>query len=287
MQNGLQVKIFEAGSCVHPGFVVKPGSGIKPRVFPAGVGLISHPTQGYVLFDTGYHNCFFKSTRSFPERFYAWTTPCHYHEENGIVFQLAKENITIEQIDHLVLSHFHADHIAAVGEFRSSVIHCARLGFNAIKTSGRLNGIRKGYLPTLLPNNVEQQLQFHDQYPIPIAAIFPELLNVDLYCKDLFDDGLIYTINLPGHAAGQIGLLVRLTNRWICLLADACWLIDSLRDGVNQHWIANILCDDMRAYRHTLQQLRGFYQQVGDDVQFVPSHCSETLSLLTARGWMQ
>ncbi|MCV5918974.1 MBL fold metallo-hydrolase, partial [Escherichia coli] len=85
---GLKIKIFEAGHCVHPGFVVKPGSGIKPRAFPAAVALIQHPTQGNILFDTGYHEHFFSATRPFPERFYAWTTPCRYQQEHGIVAQL-------------------------------------------------------------------------------------------------------------------------------------------------------------------------------------------------------
>ncbi|MGU3842417.1 MBL fold metallo-hydrolase, partial [Vibrio diabolicus] len=106
MQTGLKIKIFEAGHCVHPGFVVKPGSGIKPRAFPAAVALIQHPTQGNILFDTGYHEHFFSATRPFPERFYAWTTPCRYKKEHGIVAQLAKENLKPHDIEHLVLSHF-------------------------------------------------------------------------------------------------------------------------------------------------------------------------------------
>nr|WP_249936876.1 hypothetical protein [Vibrio parahaemolyticus] len=87
MQTGLKIKIFEAGHCVHPGFVVKPGSGIKPRAFPAAVALIQHPTQGNILFDTGYHEHFFSATRPFPERFYAWTTPCRYKKEHESVAQ--------------------------------------------------------------------------------------------------------------------------------------------------------------------------------------------------------
>ncbi|MCV3263532.1 MBL fold metallo-hydrolase [Vibrio harveyi] len=161
MQTGLKIKIFEAGHCVHPGFVVKPGSGLKPRSFPAAVALIQHPTQGNILFDTGYHEHFFRATRPFPERFYAWTTPCHYQKEHGIVAQLAKEKIGPHEIEHLVLSHFHADHIAAVSEFGHSQLHCQQKGVDALTKSGRVGGVRKGYLKALLPQQLESNLVMH------------------------------------------------------------------------------------------------------------------------------
>lgn len=252
MQTGLKIKIFEAGHCVHPSFVVKPGSGLKPRSFPAAVALIQHPTKGNVLFDTGYHEHFFRATRPFPERFYAWTTPCHYQKERGIVAQLAKEKIGPHEIEHLVLSHFHADHIAAVSEFAHSQLHCQQKGVDALTKSGRMGGVRKGYLKALFPRQLKSNLVMHRDFSIPIGEILPHCQGVDLLCKDLFNDGLIYMVSLPGHAAGQVGLLAKREQGWLFLLADACWLIESLSENIDQHWLANLLCDDTQAYKQTL-----------------------------------
>lgn len=286
MQTGLKIKIFEAGHCVHPSFVVKPGSGLKPRSFPAAVALIQHPTKGNILFDTGYHEHFFRATRPFPERFYAWTTPCHYQKERGIVAQLAKEKIGPHEIEHLVLSHFHADHIAAVSEFAHSQLHCQQKGVDALTKGGRVGGVRKGYLKALLPQQLESNLVMHRDFSIPIGEILPHCQGVDLLCKDMFNDGLIYMVSLPGHAAGQVGLLVKREQGWLFLLADACWLIENLTENIDQHWLANLLCDDTQAYKQTLSELRNCYQHTHHFVRFVPSHCQATIQQLITEGWI-
>ncbi|ADV85755.1 MBL fold metallo-hydrolase [Vibrio vulnificus] len=286
MQTGLKIKIFEAGHCVHPSFVVKPGSGLKPRSFPAAVALIQHPTKGNILFDTGYHEHFFRATRPFPERFYAWTTPCHYQKERGIVAQLAKEKIGPHEIEHLVLSHFHADHIAAVSEFAHSQLHCQQKGVDALTKGGRVGGVRKGYLKALLPQQLESNLVMHRDFSIPIGEILPHCQGVDLLCKDMFNDGLIYMVSLPGHAAGQVGLLVKREQGWLFLLADACWLIENLSENIDQHWLANLLCDDTQAYKQTLSELRNCYQHTHHFVRFVPSHCQATIQQLITEGWI-
>lgn len=287
MPNGLQFKIYEAGHCVHPSFVVKPGSSIKPRIFPAAVALVRHPEHGYILFDTGYHADFFKVTRPFPERLYAWITPCHFKAENSIVAQLAQENIQIKDVDHLVLSHFHADHIAALREFTHSQIHCTQAGIDAITNSKRMGGVRKGYLRRLIPDHIHQQLSIHNDFTTKLGEIVPSLNNIELNCKPMFNDDSIYLVNLPGHAAGQIGMLIKMTQSWIFLLADACWLIESLSQNINQHWLANILCDDIAAYHHTLNELRKCYQQGKKNIHFVPSHCLSTVRALCQKGWIQ
>ncbi len=291
MSTGLKIKLFEGGHCIHPSFVVKPGSGLTPRTFPAAVALIAHPEQGFVLFDTGYHEQFFNVTRAFPERFYAWVTPCKLKQGDCITEQLSAENIQQNKINHLVLSHFHADHIAAVSEFKAATIHCTQAGLNSIQKLGRINGVRKGYLKKLLPTALLPQLQIHGDFPLPLTQVIGRMNQmspeISLMCRDLFNDQCLYLVALPGHAAGQVGLLCRLEKQWVFLLADACWLIDSLADNVNQHWVANFLCDDITEYRHTLQQLRLCYQHYHQDIEFVPSHCAETIDKLKAKGWMR
>lgn len=287
MQTGLQIKFFEAGYCVHPGFVVKPGSGIKPRAFPSAVALIKHPIQGHILFDTGYHEHFFNETRPFPERFYAWTTPCRYDKTHGIVAQLARENLTPDDIDHIVLSHFHADHIAAISEFPNSQLHCQQQGLDAITKSSRVGGVRKGYLKELFPTHLYSNAVVHNSFPLSVSEIIPVFQNINLRCMDMFDDCLVYLVNLPGHAAGQMGLLIKREQGWLFLLADSCWLIESLSDNIDQHWLANMLCDDVNAYKITLSELRRCYQQGNHIVRFVPSHCQETIHKLIDEGWMK
>ncbi|TEW51498.1 MBL fold metallo-hydrolase [Psychromonas algicola] len=286
MQTGIKIRLFKAGFCTHPGFIVLPGSGIKPKKFPAGIALIEHPKAGYVLFDTGYHPDFHKSTRSFPERFYAMVTPCHLDHGENIAEQLQTLDIHHSAIKHLLLSHFHADHIAGLVDFPDATIHCHQAGLDYINTANRINRVRKGYLKNLVPEKANQQFSFFDSFTIDIANILDLKEQIGLYAQDWFHDQSLYVVNLPGHAAGHIGLLIRLENSFVFLLADACWLKDSLAKHIDQHWIANILSDDHHAYKDTLQKLRRCYELCDDSVKFVPSHCEETIANLMAKGWM-
>ncbi|RDH44518.1 MBL fold metallo-hydrolase [Zooshikella ganghwensis] len=292
MPSGISIRLLEVGHCVHPGFMVKPGLGWAPKAFPAGVALINHPQQGYILFDTGYHQRFMQCTRHFPERVYALVTPCSLSETETLVSQLAQLAIKPEDINHVVLSHFHADHIAGVCEFNEAKVYCHPDAHHFMTQANRFNRIRKGYLQGLL---TPQQLSYAEDLSLTMINHFPlDLANVlglttgslGLQAYDLFGDNALYLVFLPGHAAGQMGLLVRLAEGFLFLLADACWLIDNLRDGVNQHWLANIVCDNRQAYQDTLNKLRTCYEQTKDKVIFLPSHCQETLNQLKQRGWI-
>jgi len=286
MRNGIKIRLFKAGFCTHPGFIVQPGAGIKPQKFPAGIALIKHPTEGYILFDTGYHPDFHKSTRPFPERFYAMLTPCHLEQGDTIVDQINALSIDKSEIKHLLLSHFHADHIAGMVDFPDSIIHCHRAGLNYMQQSNRINRIRKGYLNKLVPEQAHKQFSFIDTFTLDIADILGLPEKIGLYAKDWFADQSIFIVNLPGHAAGHIGLLIRLENTFIFLLADACWLKSSLSEKRDQHWIANILSDDHKAYKDTLQKLRRCFELSNESVTFVPSHCEETIEQLISQKWI-
>ena len=72
---GCELHILRAGACYHPAGMARKGAGLCPAEFPALVALILHPTEGAVLFDTGYDPAFFAATESVPERFYRWMTP--------------------------------------------------------------------------------------------------------------------------------------------------------------------------------------------------------------------
>lgn len=288
MSKGLRLRWFEVGHCVHPGFMVKPGSGLALRHFPAGVALIEHPVQGNLLFDTGYHRHFKTSTQYFPERIHRLVAPPTIPDTETAKSQLAQLGLNADQIDHLFLSHFHGDHIAGLSDFPTARLHCHQQGYRDFSDSNRLQCLRRGYLHSLLPDDARERLNFVGPFDLDLA----EVLNLPdphlgLAAADLFGDQQLYAVSLPGHAAGQLGLLVRLQQQWVFLLADACWLIDNLQQPINQHWLAGLICDNRRAYTDTLIKLRHCYQLCADRVLFVPSHCQQTTQRLRQAGWMQ
>lgn len=286
MSTGMRLKLFKVGSCVHPGFMVRPGLGWRPKAFPAAVALIEHPQHGRILFDTGYHQNFFEATKRYPEKLYSLLTPCSLSCGDGIVEQLSLLGTSPEEINHLVLSHFHADHIAALSEFTRANLLCHPLGYRYMKQAGRLSRLRKGYLRELLKGVELSRFNWVDKFPLDLANILGLDTDIGLLACDAFSDQSLYFVNLPGHAAGQIGLLVRLEQQFVFLLADACWVIENISESLDQHWLANILCDDVSAYRDTLNKLRKCYSLASDKVIFMPSHCMTSLTPLINAGWL-
>src|SRR5512133_1684393 len=113
----VKISIFAAGFCTCPEHMAIQGGRWAHIRFPAMFALFEHPRFGAMLFDTGYSYRFFDETRRFPNRLYRLMPPVTLHEEQLAVNQLAALNLRPGDITRVFISHFHADHIAALGDF--------------------------------------------------------------------------------------------------------------------------------------------------------------------------
>ena len=92
--------------------------------------------------------------------------------------------------------------------------------------------------------------------------------------RDLFGDGSLLSVDLPGHATGQAGLFLKEANGRDCLLAaDACWLSRAFRENQMPHPLVRMLVD-WSAYRRTLQLLHELHCG-NPSLRIIPSHCPE------------
>jgi glyoxylase-like metal-dependent hydrolase (beta-lactamase superfamily II) len=90
----------------------------------------------------------------------------------------------------------------------------------------------------------------------------------------LFGDGSLALVTLPGHARGQLGLLARTDRGPVLFAADSCWLRRSIRERRLPHPITNLIVDDPRAVRATIERLHTF-AVAWPEVVILPSHCPE------------
>ena len=95
---------------------------------------------------------------------------------------------------------------------------------------------------------------------------------------DLLGDGSIQLIRLPGHAAGQVGALLRLPGGGRqFLIADAAWTTRSIRENRPGHAATGLILDEARSTTETLSILHRLIE--GDpSLDVVPSHCPERAS---------
>lgn len=174
---------------------------------PVSCFLLRH-AQGNVLFDTGCHP-------SVPENPARWQgmekfmTPLMPPGEN-VLTGLEGIGFSADDIDVVVCSHLHPDHCGCNAFFkRASILVHAR----EIEAARKPNAVPMGYLAS------EWDFGTFDA------------LNGQ---RDVFGDGKIVLIELPGHTPGGIGALVQLERSGTFLLAaDTVSLRVSLDTGVH------------------------------------------------------
>ena len=83
---------------------------------------------------------------------------------------------------------------------------------------------------------------------------------------DLFGDGSVVAVDLPGHADGQFGLLFPKLERPLLYAVDAQWLIAALVENRTPGLPASLLAEDAAALEPTSAMLRRFLATGGEVV---------------------
>jgi glyoxylase-like metal-dependent hydrolase (beta-lactamase superfamily II) len=110
----VRVDLLLVGHCMHCERITRAGGSWRPVAFPALAALIWHPTQGPLLYDTGYADHFNTATAPFPERIYRWVTPPVLPPAQRLEAQLAARGLRLRDIRVALISHFHGDHVAGL-----------------------------------------------------------------------------------------------------------------------------------------------------------------------------
>lgn len=176
---------------------------------PVSCFLLRHP-QGNVLFDTGCH----PSTATDAEGRWGTMakamTPISGADDN-VVTQLGTVGLTPDDIDVVVNSHFHSDHCGCNEFFKKATVICHARELEAAQQE---DAAKMGFL------------EVDWKQTIPIETIEAE--------KDLFNDGRIVLIPVPGHTPGMTAALIGLDKDGDFLLAsDAVALKANLDGGIN------------------------------------------------------
>jgi glyoxylase-like metal-dependent hydrolase (beta-lactamase superfamily II) len=228
---------------------------------PVYVYLISHPTEGHILFDTGLSpDC------SHGDYMPCWS-PLRYmgryecREEEAIVKQLSGAGV--DQVDKVVISHLHHDHAGGLAQFGGdgkvpvylSKEHWKAFGANWLWST--IEGALPQHWPkNFIPSFLEAKVGDAEGPDIkPFERSYP-----------LTKDGKVVAVDTPGHTAGHISILVFAEDVIYFLLGDATYhqdLVDREEtDGVN---------DDPRTAVETVRKIKEFCRRKGN-VVLLPAH---------------
>jgi len=267
----LELSLMSDGWCEQLEHIACQGGRFQRIRFASMFALIRHPESGPVLFDTGYTARFFEETKHLPASLYRRVTPVTLNDTGDVATQLRSRGIAPGDVRHVIVSHFHADHIGGLKDFPNATFHCSRIAFESVKMLAGWHAVRHAFLPGLLPPDFAGRAVFIEDSPwVRLPGSHAPFSGA----RDLLGDGSLLAVDLPGHAAGQMGVFLTTSKGGDCLLAaDACWLSRQYREGLMPHAIVRLLVD-WAAYKITLQKLHQLHRN-NPELCIIPAHCAE------------
>ncbi|MBA2681847.1 MAG: MBL fold metallo-hydrolase [Ktedonobacteraceae bacterium] len=262
--------ILDTGYCLaREDHLIQGGRRLQVRCHSI-VALLRHPHHGWLLWDTGYAPRMLDATSSLPFSLYQRATPLHLDARLAVAAQLARWHLSPGNIRFVILSHFHADHIAGLRDFPEATLIASEAAYRDVASRRGLRALYRAFIPELVPDDFLKRAQLFSDFTGPSLPALGAT-------HDLFDDGSLLLIPLPGHASGQIGLLAQTTRGRVLFAADGCWLRRSIYEQRPPSRITRLVVDDATAVHTTIHRLHDFLQASGD-VIVIPSHCPEAFA---------
>ncbi|MBA1142203.1 MBL fold metallo-hydrolase [Mesorhizobium neociceri] len=240
--------------------ILRGGSWTKVRL-RVRYGLILHPQTGPVLIDTGYTPHVTQgSERSTALRLYSAILRPELNEAEQPQPVLARFGLSPEDVRTAIVTHFHADHMSGLSLFPNARFIANDAAWARAKAKTAWQNLRHGVFKELFPHGFETRLdglsskqQIESRGDVPGGA-------------DLFGDGSVVAVDLPGHADGQFGLLFPNMDRPLLYAVDAQWLIAALVENRTPGLPATLLAEDAAALEPTSAMLRRFLATGGEVV---------------------
>lgn len=263
----LRYYVLDTGYCLASEHHLMRG-GARRRVHCHSiVVLMRHPGEGWFLWDAGYAPRMLEATRRLPYRLYRLATPLRLRPELAVIRQLPRFGLQRNDVRRVVISHFHADHIGGMRDFPQAELVALRSAYEDVKPRQGMSALSRAFIPALIPPDFEARARLLSEFR------GPPLPGLGPTC-DLFGDGSVLLVELPGHARGQLGMLANTERGPVLFAADGCWLTKQVRLCRPPHPITHLFVDDPASVKVTIDSLHAF-AMARPDVSIVPSHCPE------------
>ena len=153
----VKLHLLDTGYCTNFEKMIAKNNPMRVKRFYALVGLIEHPTLGPILFDTGYSSHVIQLCKHFPYFLYSLITPIHFTNTQSAAYQIQKFGYKPEDVKHIILSHFHPDHIGGLKDFNQAQIHCSKYAYSKLKKLSFFGALKEVFFKRLLPNDFAQR----------------------------------------------------------------------------------------------------------------------------------
>lgn len=185
--------------------------------------------------------------------------------------QLIDSNYDISEIDMIVPSHMHWDHISGLEDFSPAPVWVQEVSFQEAS---------KGRPPAFVAS------QFDD------PAINWEFITLDdgpfevfEKSKDVFGDGSVVLVDTSGHSHGHLGMFLNLSeSERFFFIGDTTWVLKGVRNNRSRPWFVKTFVGVDVDFEKNAQVVKSMHTLMRDkpEIQFVPAHDERVVSGLPA-----
>ncbi len=224
---------------------------------PAPAFLITHPSAGHVVVDTGLHPSVSAKPRENIGRVMANAGRPRMEPGGDVPAQLRARGLDSKRIPVVVMTHMHFDHISAISEFPSALIVVSEAEWIAATTDRR--PFLRGYRPAQFDFTFDYRMLDYGGESIASYASFGRTF-------DLFGDGSVRLAFTPGHTPGHQSVIARLRDRDLVIAGDAVYTLRQLEGAPEPPRPI-----DRHNWRRSMRELRMFRAQYPQAL-IIPSH---------------
>ncbi|HVB20834.1 MAG TPA: MBL fold metallo-hydrolase [Ktedonobacteraceae bacterium] len=239
------IEFLRCGSATIPECIAVRGAmSFVPRVITHSAVLIRHPRATF-LYDTGLCADVYTYLVSRPLLFRK--TLANFTLEQSLHDHFQRLNVARGELDFALLSHLHWDHVSGIPDIPGVPLRINRVEYDAAR-----------YGLFAANNDLVSQLMCDN--PIELFDCAGPAYEGFRSSYDLFGDGSVVLVPLPGHTAGNTGMFINRSNgSRVFLLGDAAWVSENyLRPATMHPFIWSSVTSDDATARETLIQLHRY-----------------------------
>lgn len=235
-----------------------PGGSLSKKIDTNFSAFLIKHKNDYLLFDTGLGaNIEAQYAQDMPY----WARLAFKFEKPVVPVRKQLDEAGFAPIQKVIISHGHWDHASGVPDFPEAQIFAAEEEMHSISHP-------ESGAATVWPSQVAA----------PGTRWSPLVLQPIAYkgyaqSLDLFNDGSVVLVAMPGHTEGSIGMFVTVdSGKCYFFIGDVAWKTGAVQVGAPKFWAASMVVDrDRDQTLRSVEQVRDVARQ-HPDLVVVPAH---------------
>ncbi len=240
---------FHCGYMRVPRGFILDGGGFERILLPFMGTLAHHTERGPVLFDAPFGH----EGPSSLGRVVAGvleTLGLEFRAEWAVVPRIEALGFRPSEIDHVFMTHLHVDHTGGMKSLAEPTFHVSREEWAYARQLGSIRAAAEGYTPDDY-RSLEERIE-------PFEA--PDPLADDAEARhEIWDDGSLRAIGLPGHTSGHVGYELQFEgDRTVWHVGDAAFALTQITERDDFGYQPEMFAHDLSTAERTLEALRRY-----------------------------